>query len=135
MTEAQAQRLGQLILRARTRHGWSLATLQEHTGIPDVWLNRVERGLYLQPAPERLAKVAEALEIDPMSIDRASQNHLAQSLPSVRTYFRSTAQATSEQLDEIETAIAEIQAKHAGPSGTDQLTGKPNNLTRKGGTP
>lgn len=135
MTEAQAQRLGQLILRARTRHGWSLATLQEHTGIPDVWLNRVERGVYLQPAPERLAKVAEALAIDPIAIDRASQNHLAQSLPSVRTYFRSTAQATPEQLDEIETAIADIQAKHAGSRGIDQPTGEPNNVTRTEGTP
>lgn len=113
MKEAQALRLGQLILRARTRRGWSLATLQEHTGIPDVWLNRVERGLYLQPAPERLAKVAEVLGIDPLAIDRSSQNHLALSLPSVRTYFRSTTKATPEQLDEIEAALAEIHAKHA----------------------
>lgn len=116
MTEAQATRLGQLLLRARTRRGWSLATLHQHTDIPEVWLNRVERGLYLQPAPERLAKVAEALDVDPVAVDRASRNHLAQSLPSVRTYFRSTAQATPEQLDEIEAAIAEIHAKHARPA-------------------
>jgi len=131
MTEAEAQRLGQLILRARTRRGWSLATLQEHTGIPDVWLNRVERGRYLHPAAERLAKVAEALSIDPIAIDRASKNHLARSLPSVRTYFRSTAQATPEQLDEIETAIADIQARHADPNGIEQ---KPN-AAREGATP
>lgn len=120
MTEAQAVRLGQLVLRARTRRGWSLATLQEETGIDVSWLNRVERGLYLQPAPERLAKVAEVLDIDPVAIDRASENHLAQSLPSIRTYFRSTAQATPEQLDEIEAAIADIHAKHAGPPDGDQ---------------
>ena len=65
--------------------------------------------------------MAEALDIDPVAVDRASQNHLAQSLPSVRTYFRSTAQATPEQLDEIEAAVAEIQAKHAAPRpGHDQ---------------
>jgi transcriptional regulator with XRE-family HTH domain len=120
MTEAQALRLGQLVLRARTRRGWSLATLQEQTGIDISWLNRVERGLYLQPAPERLAKLAEVLGIDPVAIDRASENHLSQSLPSVRTYFRSTAQATPKQLDEIEAAIADIQSKHARPADTDQ---------------
>lgn len=120
MTEAQALRLGQLVLRARTRRGWSLATLQEQTGIDMSWLNRVERGLYLQPAPERLAKLAEVLGIDPVAIDRASENHLSQSLPSVRTYFRSTAHATPEQLDEIEAAVAEIQAKHTGSPDTDQ---------------
>ncbi len=134
MTEAQAQRLGQLILRARTRRGWSLATLQEHTGISDGWLNRVERGVYLQPAPERVAKVAEVLEIDPMAIDRASKNHLSRSLPSVRTYFRSTAQATPEQLDEIEAAIADIQAKHGDPNH-DERTNDDTNLKTKGGRP
>jgi len=130
MKEAHAQRLGQLILRARGRRGWSLETLHEHTGIPSVWLNRVERGVYLQPAPERLAKLAEALDIDPIAIDRASQNHLAQSLPSVRTYFRSAAKATPQQLDEIEAAIADIQAKHAAADegmgkGHPQTGGQP----------
>ena len=120
MKELHAQRLGQLILRARTRRGWSLETLHEHTGIPSVWLNRVERGVYLQPAPERLAKLAEALDIDPIAIDRASQNHLAYSLPSVRTYFRSTAKATPEQLDEIEAAVADIQAKYAAAAPGDR---------------
>ncbi len=134
MTEAQAQRLGQLILRARTRRGWSLAMLQEHTGIPDVWLNRVERGVYLQPAPERVAKLAEVLEIDPMAIDRASKNHLAQSLPTVRTYFRSTAQATPEQLDEIEAALAEIQTRHADPDHSP-LNDDINDNKKKGGQP
>jgi len=116
MTEAQALRLGQLILRARTRLGWSLVTLHEHTGIPDVWLNRVERGLYLQPAPDRLAKVAEVLGIDPVAIDRASKNHLAQSLPSVRTYFRSKNMLSAEALDEVEAALAGIRAKYDAPA-------------------
>jgi transcriptional regulator with XRE-family HTH domain len=130
MKEVQAQRLGQLILRARARRGWSLETLHEHTGIPSVWLNRVERGVYLQPAPERLAKLAEALGIDPIAIDRASQNHLAQSLPSVRTYFRSSAKATPEQLDEIEAAVADIQAKHAAAAQGDGTEDQ-----QKGGQP
>jgi transcriptional regulator with XRE-family HTH domain len=132
MTEAQAQRLGQLILRARTRRGWSLATLSDHTGIPDVWLNRVERGLYLQPAPERLAKTAEVLRIDPITIDRATHDYLAESLPGVRTYFRSKEKLSPGALDKIEAMLAEIQASHAAPG--DETT-KPTTVTRRGGTP
>jgi hypothetical protein len=55
-----------------------------------------------------------------VAIDRASKNHLAESLPRVRTYFRSTAQATPEERDEIEAAIAEIQAKHSASDSIDE---------------
>jgi len=131
MTDHQATKLGALIRRARHKKGLSLFALADLTGFDDSWLQRLERGQYASPNPVHLARVAEALDIDPVAIDRASKNHLAQSLPSVRTYFRSTAKATPEQLDEIEAAIAEIHAKHTGPSDTD----KPDNLIRKGGTP
>lgn len=127
MTDHQAAKLGALIRRGRRKKGLSLFALADLTGFDDSWLQRLERGQYASPNPVHLARVAEALDIDPVAIDRASKNHLAQSLPSVRTYFRSTAKATPEQLDEIEAAIAEIHAKHTGPNNTDKLT-------RKGGT-
>jgi len=117
MTDAQAKRLGRLIQHARLKRGWSLLTAMEQTGLDSSWLNRLERGMYADPAPDRLALLAEALEIDPVAIDRASRDHLADSLPEIRTYFRSKEKLSAEALDEVETALAEIRAKH-GPDAT-----------------
>lgn len=81
--------------------------------------------LYGAPNPVHLARVAEALEIDPARIDEVSADHLAASLPSVRTYFRSKTKATPEQLDAIEAVLREIhhQPSKTGTSGDDDRTG------------
>lgn len=89
----------------------------------------LEDGRYAEPSAAHLAKLAEALHVDSARIDRISRDHLADALPSVRTYFRSKTKASPEQLDEIEAAVAEIQAKYQG------LGTKPVNSNQKGGTP
>jgi len=113
MTEAQAKRLGRVIQRARHRRGWSLVYVMETTGIDSSWLNRLERGMYADPAADRLAVLAEQLDIDPRAIDEASHDHLADSLPSPRTYFRSKEKLSPAALDEAEAALAEIRARDA----------------------
>jgi len=115
MTDAQAKQLGRLIHEARIKRGWSLAQVMDATGIDSSWLNRMERGFYADPAPDRLAVLAEHLDIDPARIDRASRDHLADSLPSTRIYFRSKEKLSPEALDEIERAVADIRAKYATP--------------------
>ncbi len=112
MTQAQATRLGELIRSAREAKGLSLRTLESKTGVARTWLVYVEAGRSLEPSPDRLARVAEALEIDPADIDGVSGGYLARSLPTVRTYFRSKGKATQAELDELEHVIAEVQAKH-----------------------
>jgi transcriptional regulator with XRE-family HTH domain len=127
MTDTQAKRLGRLIQQARIARGWSLAQAMEATGIDSSWLNRMERGFYADPAPDRLAVLAEHLDIDPVAIDRASRDHLADSLPSTRIYFRSKEKLSPEALDEVERAVADICAKYATPPS--------DTASRKGGTP
>jgi len=127
MTDKQASALGALIRDARHRKRVSLLGLAEQTGYDYSWLQRLESGQYASPNPTHLARIAEALDIDPARIDRVSRDHLANSMPGVRTYFRSTQKLSPEALDEIERAVNEIRAKHAKPST--------NNTTTKGGTP
>lgn len=127
MTDAQAKQLGHLIHEARIKRGWSLAQAMDATGIDSSWLNRMERGFYADPAPDRLAILAEHLDIDPVAIDRASRDHLADSLPSTRIYFRSKEKLSAEALDEVERAVADIRAKYATPSSDA--------APAKGGTP
>jgi transcriptional regulator with XRE-family HTH domain len=112
MTEQQAKKLGELIRSAREARGLSLRALETETGLARTWLVYLEAGRSLEPLPDRLAKVAEALDIDPARIDRASGNYLARSLPTVRTYFRSKDKVTQAELDELERVIAEVHAKY-----------------------
>lgn len=121
MTDAQAKRLGRLIHEARIKRGWPLMQAMEATGIDSSWLNRMERGFYADPAPDRLSVLAEHLDIDPARIDRASRDHLADSLPSARIYFRSKEKLSVEALDEVEAAVVAIRAKYSrhAPDASD----------------
>jgi hypothetical protein len=85
-------------------------------GLPHSWLSYLEAGRSLEPLPDRVAMLAEMLEIDPADIDRVSGDYLAQSLPNVRTYFRSKGKATQAELDELERVVAEVQAKYGSTS-------------------
>ena len=129
MTDAQARNLGLLIHNARAAKGLSFRGLAAITDVPLASLKRFEDGVYNDPSPAQIARIAEALEIDPARIDRVSRDHLADSMPTMRTYFRSKEKLSPEALDEVERAVADIRAKYATPSDDNDSA-----LT-KGGTP
>lgn len=110
MTEAQARNLGALLRAARARSGKSFRALQAETGIPLATLKNFEDGTHMEPSPTTLLRLAEALQVDPDRINRISRNYLAEALPGVRTYFRSTAKLAPSDLDKIEAVLAEIEA-------------------------
>jgi transcriptional regulator with XRE-family HTH domain len=115
MTNEQAQILGGIFRYTREARGWSLEAVETRSGIPHSWLFELERGHYRQPAPKRLADLAELLEVDPALIDAVTRDHLANSLPSVWTYFRSKKKASPAEIVEIEAALQTIHAKfHQG---------------------
>lgn len=112
MTEDQAAKLGELLKNARLKRGHALREVGAAIDVNYSWLRELEAGHYTEPAPDRLARLAEFLGIDPMRIDRVSKNHLADSLPEVRTYFRSKEKLNAEQLDEVEATLARLRAKY-----------------------
>jgi transcriptional regulator with XRE-family HTH domain len=130
VNEQQAKKLGKLIRCARQAQGLSLRALEGMTGLARTWLVYLEAGRSLEPLPDRLARVAEALNVDPARIDQVSGNYLAKSLPTVRTYFRSRGKATQAELTELERVIAEVQAKYRkhgqrGSTPNDGSAGEP----------
>lgn len=112
MTEAQAQRLGGFIKEERLKQGLSYGELAARSDTEKSWLHKLENGQRTDPHPALLARVAEALGIDPAKIDRMSNDHLADSLPEVRTYFRSKEKLPLAAVREVEAAVAEIRAKY-----------------------
>ena len=127
MTDAQARTLGLLIRNARAAKGLSFRALAAITDVPLVSLKRFEDGVYNDPSPAQIVRIAEALDIDPARIDRVSRDHLADSMPTMRTYFRSKEKLSAEALDEVERAVADIRAKYAAPPS--------DSTPAKGGTP
>jgi transcriptional regulator with XRE-family HTH domain len=101
-----------MIATARRNKGWSGRQLSTATGLTHTWLLKLERGEYLSPAPDRLARLAEALGIDGERIDRVTHGHVSTSLPGVRTYFRTKYDLSQEEIDQIEDTVNQIQRNH-----------------------
>jgi transcriptional regulator with XRE-family HTH domain len=109
MTEVQARELGRLIKQARRSRKLSLRALDELTGASYGWLARLERGLMLAPAPSKLTRVAEALDIPPERIDRITRGRIARELPPIRTYFRAKYKLAPKEITRIEEVFDQIR--------------------------
>jgi transcriptional regulator with XRE-family HTH domain len=113
ITTIQAQRLGALIATARTRKGLSVKGIANQLGVSHGWFSELEHGRFVDPSPDRLARIAEALDIEPGKIDRITKGSVAQSLPGMQTYFRAKYDLTPEQIERVERYVRRIQR---GPS-------------------
>jgi transcriptional regulator with XRE-family HTH domain len=109
MTPAQAKQLGSLIAKARSRKGLSLRDLAWRVGVHTSWLGRLEQGDFADPAPDRLARVADELDIEPVRIDRITKGAVADGLPGMRTYFRAKYALSSEQIAQVERYIDRLR--------------------------
>lgn len=110
MTLVQARDLGRMIRTARKRKGLSKRELAWQISVDPSWLVRVERGEYMNPAPDRLARIAELLEIDPERMDRLTGMTMGETLPGMRTYFRAKYDdLTPEQIERIERYVERLR--------------------------
>ncbi len=112
MTKEQARRIGRMIATARRNRGWSTRRLGMETGFTHSWISRLEHGDYASPASDKLARVAEALGIDPDRFERIAKGQMSGNLPGLRTYFRAKYELTQEEIDEIERTVNDIQQNH-----------------------
>lgn len=73
------------------------------------WLAKLESGVYTDPAPGRLARLAEHLAIDPARIDRLTKGAMSDGLPEPRVYFRAKLGLTPEQAKQVEEHIRQMR--------------------------
>src|SRR4051812_43215808 len=109
MTEHQAKQLGALIARERKGHGLSVRILAKELGVDPSWVTYLEQGRFLDPAPERLARVAEALSIKPGRVDRLTEGAVSNGMPSLSTYFRAKYNLAPEQVAKIEAYVDRLR--------------------------
>lgn len=110
MTLIQARDLGRIIRTARRRKRLSKRALAWQVGVNPSWLGRVENGEYMNPASDRLARIAELLDIEPGRMDRLTGVSMGETLPGMRTYFRAKYDdLTPEQIERIERYVERLR--------------------------
>ena len=101
MTQAQAKRLGKLIASARGKKGLSSRALAIELGVANGWIAELENGRFLDPAPDRLARLAEVLDIETSRIDHIMRGAMAEGLPGPRAYFRAKYDMNPEEIAKV----------------------------------
>lgn len=118
MTEEEARQLGRLVKQARRSHHLTLRQLDGLTGVSYTWLGRLEGGQMLAPAPSKLTKVAQVLDLPPERIDVITRGQVSRDLPPIRTYFRTKYKLTSQEISRIEDVFDQIRRNHHDSEGT-----------------
>lgn len=105
----QAERLGQLVARARSRKGLTLRQIEERAGLPRSWLGYLEQGRSRTVDGERLARLADVLDIPAARINRVAGGAMRKALPGPRAYFRAKYDLTADESARVEAYIARLR--------------------------
>jgi transcriptional regulator with XRE-family HTH domain len=126
MDQEHAKRLGKLIAEARGRQGWSASELARRSKVAQSTVFRLEQGEFLNPSPDTLAKLAEALGLNLSDVLLSAQYPITTELPSLPAYLRTKyrdlpAPAQAELQAYVERLAAEHGLTPGGPKpGEDE---------------
>lgn len=87
MSTANARKLATAIRRHRTAKGLSQPELAAAVGVPDSTIYRLERGEFKVPRPEKLQRIARALDIEFEELYELA-GYASPGLPEVPVYLR-----------------------------------------------
>ena len=109
MTKTQAKKLGTLIASVRHQRQLSLRELAAVAGIDHSWIGYLEKGQFAEPAPERLAKIAQVLVIPLERVDYLAKGAVQAGLPEPEVYFRARYGITADQAAKLDRAAEEMR--------------------------
>jgi transcriptional regulator with XRE-family HTH domain len=87
MSTANAKKLGAAIKRHRKAKGLTQPALAEAIGVPPSTIYRLERGEFKLPKPEKLQRIARALDVEFEELFEVA-GYEAPGLPEVPVYLR-----------------------------------------------
>jgi transcriptional regulator with XRE-family HTH domain len=120
----QAKELGWMIKTAREAKGFSSRELGRRTGINDTSILRLEQGSFLIPSPEKLAKIADELELNLADLFALAGYAAPKQLPAWRPYLRAKySDLPTQAVDELESFFGYLRGKY-GASGEGPVGGE-----------
>jgi transcriptional regulator with XRE-family HTH domain len=113
MEEKNRIRLGKLLRKRREALGFSSRKLEELSGVTGATILRIEQGEFASPAPDKLARIADALRIPLEDVyavaEYAAPRQLPNLSPYLRTKYRELPDAAASQ---IEAYAQRLATKH-----------------------
>ena len=113
MDEEQAKNLGKVLKDRREALGLSLRQLGALCDLPAVTHFRFEEGAYTAPAPDKLARVAEALGLSLADVYALADYAVPNDLPSFKPYLRTKYRdLPAAEIEKIEAYAAKLARKY-----------------------
>ena len=113
MTSHQDKSVGEMVLGARESLGLSIRALAAEAGVDPRWLSRMEQGLYRNPDPRYLNRLAEILDLETVDLFIAADYA---DLPGFAPYLRSKYDLPAEAIIQLQ-AHLELLAEHYDREG------------------
>jgi transcriptional regulator with XRE-family HTH domain len=119
MTPEQAKALGSTIRRHRQHLQLSTRALAAEAGVDMATVVRIENGNFLTPAPEKLRRLATALQIAPTELLTEAGYVTASDLPSPMPYLRAKyPDLPAEAVERAERYLTRLMRDHGvSPDG------------------
>jgi transcriptional regulator with XRE-family HTH domain len=106
-----------MIRELREEKGMSVRGLASAAGVDSTWLSRVENGVYVNPDPKFLHRLAKVLDVETMDLFQAAE--YADGLPGFAPYLRSKYDLPAEAVDQLEAHFELLADKHNVQEGGD----------------
>ena len=89
----------------------TMRALAASLGLTASWIAHLQAGRFLDPAPDRLAAVAQALDIKPARMDRITRGAVSEGLPALGTYFRAKFDLSPEEIQKVERYVQRLRSR------------------------
>jgi len=126
MDDDQARQFGAYLRERRTNRGMSAFDLAVLVDIHDSTISRLEQGKIAQPAPDKLVRIADALDIVAADLLTLAGYSEMNELPTLPIYLRTKYDLPPEALEQVQRFATKIAHKH----GIDLLTAPPGKRER-----
>lgn len=126
--------LARLLLQQRHALGLSARELAERADVHHSTVTLIERGQIAQPRPDKLTRLARALEVEPSDFLTLAGYKPTEELPGFSVYLRSTTDLPDKAIDELRGHFDYLATRHgangSGPQpGEDETDGPTNTPT------
>lgn len=114
MSTRNAKKLGRYIAARRGERGLSQEKLGAIVGLPGSTIFRLERGEFKAPSPEKLQRLASALEVDFEDLFTLAGYSTPEGLPGLPVYLRRKFDDLSEsEVERVERYVERLRKQEA----------------------
>lgn len=139
MDQEQAKELGRRLRARRDELGLSTRELADRAGMTHSTVVRLEQGNFDAPAPDKLSRIAEALNFSLADVFALADYAIPSELPSFQPYLRTKYRdLPTEAIEQLERSFQRLAKRHGfdptGPApGEDEEPEEQSTKRKKGG--